>query len=248
MMSCCFLRSGCARPLRSGIQYKRKVLSLFCIICCRISRNWGCLRTKKWWMMMRRKWMKTHRCCGWWPNTLSWKIFCMFTTSSVKTSSCFRTSQSCPGVLIQPFYFFLILSLHLTSPGGYDVIKTRQGKGMCVSLTTSYEGVYLDTYNLDIDLKPRVRIVRHNIPPFIPMNELAERSNMQTDLRAFLGTLRLHLNAFAGRKQQLKLIKVPDFASFLYLKSSFSVFISIYQGYVLLFYFLVNSGKRFFHT
>ncbi|MEQ2285412.1 hypothetical protein AMECASPLE_031450 [Ameca splendens] len=91
--------------------------------------------------------------------------------------------------------------------GGYDVIKTRQGKGMCFSLATAYEGVYLDTYNLEIDLRPKVRITRHNIPPFIPLNNLAEQSDLQTGLRAFLDTVSQHLNAFAGRKQQLKLVK-----------------------------------------
>ncbi|XP_008289451.1 centromere protein O isoform X2 [Stegastes partitus] len=91
--------------------------------------------------------------------------------------------------------------------GGYDVIKTRQGKGVCVSLATAYEGVYLDTYNLEIDLKPAVRISRHNIPPFIPVNSLAKENNMQTHMRAFLDALSQHLNAFAGRKQELKLLK-----------------------------------------
>ncbi|GAA6223260.1 centromere protein O [Lates japonicus] len=91
--------------------------------------------------------------------------------------------------------------------GGYDIIKTRQGKGVCVSVATSYEGVCLDTYNLEIDLKPKLRISRHNVPPFIPLNSLAEQSNMQTNIRAFLDTLSRHLNAFAGRKQQLKLLK-----------------------------------------
>ncbi|XP_029900602.1 centromere protein O isoform X2 [Myripristis murdjan] len=86
--------------------------------------------------------------------------------------------------------------------GGYDIVKTCQGKGVCVSLATGYEGVYLDTYNLEIDLKETLRIGRHNIPPFIPVNSLAEQSNMQTDIRAFLGALSQHLNAFAGRKQQ----------------------------------------------
>ncbi|XP_018537266.1 centromere protein O [Lates calcarifer] len=91
--------------------------------------------------------------------------------------------------------------------GGYDIIKTHQGKGVCVSVATSYEGVCLDTYNLEIDLKPKLRISRHNVPPFIPLNSLAEQSNMQTNIRAFLDTLSRHLNAFAGRKQQLKLLK-----------------------------------------
>ncbi|XP_028995247.1 centromere protein O isoform X2 [Betta splendens] len=91
--------------------------------------------------------------------------------------------------------------------GGYDVIKTSQGKGMCVSLATAYEGVYLDTYNLELDLKPKLRIRRHNIPPFIPLNQLAEQSNMEANIKPFLHLLSQHLNAFAGRKQQLKLVK-----------------------------------------
>ncbi|KAK2826579.1 hypothetical protein Q5P01_020793 [Channa striata] len=91
--------------------------------------------------------------------------------------------------------------------GGYDIIKASHGKRVCVSLATSYDGVYLDTYNLEIDLKPKLRIGRHNIPPYIPLNSLAEQSNMQTSLRAFLDPLSQHLNAFAGRKQQLKLVK-----------------------------------------
>ncbi|XP_023141266.2 centromere protein O isoform X1 [Amphiprion ocellaris] len=91
--------------------------------------------------------------------------------------------------------------------GGYDIIKTHQGKGVCVSLATAYEGVYLDTYNLEIDLKPTVKIGRHNIPPFIPVNSLAEVNDMQTNMRAFLDALSQHLNAFAGRKQQLKLLR-----------------------------------------
>lgn len=95
------------------------------------------------------------------------------------------------------------------SPGGYDVIKTRQGKGVCVSLATAYDGVFLETYNLEIDLKPTLRISRHNVPPFIPLNSLAEQNNLQTNIRTFLDTLSRHLNAFAARKQQLKLVKVP---------------------------------------
>ncbi|XP_032356765.1 centromere protein O [Etheostoma spectabile] len=91
--------------------------------------------------------------------------------------------------------------------GGYSVIKTRQGKGLCVSVTTAYNGVYLENYNLEMDLKPTVRISRDNIPPFIPLKSLAEQSNMQTDIRTLLDPLSQHLNAFAARKQQLKLVK-----------------------------------------
>lgn len=91
--------------------------------------------------------------------------------------------------------------------GGYDVLQTRKGKGVCVSLATAYEGVYLETYNLEIDLGSNLRICRHNIPPFIPLERLVTQGNMQTDIRDFLDTLSQYLNAYAGRKQQLHLTK-----------------------------------------
>ncbi|XP_067100024.1 centromere protein O isoform X1 [Osmerus mordax] len=91
--------------------------------------------------------------------------------------------------------------------GGYDVTQTRNGKGVCVSLATSYEGVYLETYNLDVDLSASMKICRHNIPPFIPLERLSEQSHLQTDVRAFLDTLSQHLNAYVGRKQQLGIVK-----------------------------------------
>lgn len=78
-----------------------------------------------------------------------------------------------------------------------------------MSLATAYEGVFSETFSLEIDLKPTLRIIRHNIPPFIPLNCLAEQSHWQTDLRTFLDTLSQHLNAYIGRKEQLKLVKVP---------------------------------------
>ncbi|XP_056152430.1 centromere protein O [Lampris incognitus] len=91
--------------------------------------------------------------------------------------------------------------------GGKNIVKTHHGKGVSISLATTYEGLYLDTYNLDIDLTARLKITRHNLPPFIPLDRLIEQSNMQTDIMAFLDTLSQYLNAFVGRRQQLKLVK-----------------------------------------
>ncbi|XP_053700839.1 centromere protein O [Synchiropus splendidus] len=90
--------------------------------------------------------------------------------------------------------------------GGYDIMKTEEGRGVRVSLATAYEGTYMDTYYLEMRLQPTLRIQRHNIPPFIPLNSIAEQ-NMETDMQLFLSILNQHLNAFAGRKQQLKLVK-----------------------------------------
>ncbi|XP_072546460.1 centromere protein O [Salminus brasiliensis] len=90
--------------------------------------------------------------------------------------------------------------------GGYDLIENKQGKSVCVSFRTAYEDVYLETYNVEMDLRRTVQISRHNIPPCIPLEKLA-KANLQTDFKAFLQTLSLHLNALAGRKQQISLIK-----------------------------------------
>ncbi|KAG9268701.1 centromere protein O [Astyanax mexicanus] len=90
--------------------------------------------------------------------------------------------------------------------GGYNLIENKQGKSICVSFCTAYGDMYLETFNLEMDLRRTVQISRHNIPPCIPLDKLA-KENLQTDFKAFLETLSLHLNALAGRKQQISLIK-----------------------------------------
>ena len=78
---------------------------------------------------------------------------------------------------------------------------------VCYSLSTEYEDTYLDTYHLELDLTRGVRIHRHDIPPSIPLKNLAQE-NLETDLPAFLHTLREHVSGLASRLYQLRLIKV----------------------------------------
>lgn len=118
---------------------------------------------------------------------------------------------------------FLALCLSLLTQGGYNIRKTLHGKGVCVSLATGYKGTLFESYNLELNLKPTLRISRHDIPPFIPLNSLARSNNMQTDLKAFLDHLSQHLNAYVGRRQQLKLVKVP-----LFVFSSLNIFFDIH--------------------
>ncbi|NXH30777.1 CENPO protein, partial [Myiagra hebetior] len=47
------------------------------------------------------------------------------------------------------------------------------------------------------------RILRHSIPPFIPLERLRSRF-LPWHLREFLELLFQHLNAFVGRRQQLR--------------------------------------------
>ncbi|KAI7805046.1 centromere protein O [Triplophysa rosa] len=90
--------------------------------------------------------------------------------------------------------------------GGYDVVECKEGRSVCVCFHTAFEGVYLDTYNMELDMTRTVQISRHNIPPSIPLERFAKQ-NLQKDFKAFLETLSQNLNALAARKQQLSLIK-----------------------------------------
>ncbi|XP_077094869.1 centromere protein O isoform X1 [Siphateles boraxobius] len=90
--------------------------------------------------------------------------------------------------------------------GGYDLVECKEGKSVCVSFHTAFEGVYLDTYNMELDLTRTVQISRHNIPPSLPLESFAKQ-NLQKDLKAFLQTLSQNLNALSGRRQQVSLVK-----------------------------------------
>uniref|UniRef100_A0A8D0FVJ1 Centromere protein O n=1 Tax=Strix occidentalis caurina TaxID=311401 RepID=A0A8D0FVJ1_STROC len=74
-------------------------------------------------------------------------------------------------------------------------------QGVCFCISTAYEGTCLDSYYLDLLTKPEVRILRHSIPIFIPLEQLAKKY-LQTDIRRFLSVLSNHLNAYAARKYQ----------------------------------------------
>ncbi|XP_028817988.1 centromere protein O [Denticeps clupeoides] len=90
--------------------------------------------------------------------------------------------------------------------GGYDLIETQPGKRFCVSLHTAYEGTYCTTYHLELDLTRTVQVVRHDVPPSMPLDTLVQQ-NLQTNLPAFLHSLSLHLNALTSRQQQIVLVK-----------------------------------------
>ncbi|KFW01735.1 Centromere protein O, partial [Eurypyga helias] len=85
---------------------------------------------------------------------------------------------------------------HLTGISGK---LTKQGVCFCIS--TAYEGTYLDSYYLDLLIKPQMQIYRHSIPIFIPLEQMA-RKYLQTDIRRFVSVLSDHLNAYAGRRYQ----------------------------------------------
>ncbi|NXS59091.1 CENPO protein, partial [Brachypteracias leptosomus] len=74
-------------------------------------------------------------------------------------------------------------------------------QGVCFCISTAYEGTYLDSYHVDLVLKPEVRILRHSIPIFIPLEQISKKY-LQRDIRRFMSVLFDHLNAYAGRRYQ----------------------------------------------
>nr|XP_009686488.1 PREDICTED: centromere protein O isoform X1 [Struthio camelus australis] len=74
-------------------------------------------------------------------------------------------------------------------------------RGVCFCISTAYEGTYLDSYYVDLIIKPAVQIHRHSVPVFIPLEQLAKKY-LQTDIKRFLSVLSDHLNAYVGRRYQ----------------------------------------------
>lgn len=90
--------------------------------------------------------------------------------------------------------------------GGYDVVELDGGQRLCFSLSTTYEDTYLDTYHLELNLAKGTQILRHDIPPSIPLKALAQEL-LQDDLPRFLHTLQEHVSGLACRQHQLKLLQ-----------------------------------------
>ncbi|KFV73943.1 Centromere protein O, partial [Dryobates pubescens] len=74
-------------------------------------------------------------------------------------------------------------------------------RGVCFSISTAYEGTYLDSYYLDLLIRPEVQIHHHSVPIFIPLEQITKRY-LKTDIRRCLSVLSDHLNAYARRKYQ----------------------------------------------
>ncbi|XP_059841395.1 centromere protein O isoform X2 [Hypanus sabinus] len=71
------------------------------------------------------------------------------------------------------------------------------------SISTAYENTYLESYYLDIQVQHPRRVIRHNVPAFIPVEQMAQ-AFLQKDLAYFLGALHKALNAYVGRRYQLE--------------------------------------------
>lgn len=86
-------------------------------------------------------------------------------------------------------------------------------RGVCVSISTAFEGTLLDSYFVDIVIQKPLRIHHHSIPVFIPLEEISAKY-LQTNIQHFLFSLCEYLNAYSGRKYQADRLQ-RDFAAFL---------------------------------
>uniref|UniRef100_G1T9F5 Centromere protein O n=1 Tax=Oryctolagus cuniculus TaxID=9986 RepID=G1T9F5_RABIT len=86
-------------------------------------------------------------------------------------------------------------------------------RGVCVRISTAFEEHLLESYFVDLVIQKPLRILRHSVPVFIPLEKMAAQ-HLQSDIRHFLFSLCEHLNAYAGRKFQADRLQ-GDFAAFL---------------------------------
>ncbi|KAL1783310.1 centromere protein O [Sigmodon hispidus] len=74
-------------------------------------------------------------------------------------------------------------------------------RGVCVCISTAFEGNLLESYFVDLVIEKPLWIHHHSIPIFIPLEKLA-KAHLQTDIQRFLFSLCEYLNAYSGRKYQ----------------------------------------------
>ncbi|XP_012507992.1 PREDICTED: centromere protein O [Propithecus coquereli] len=86
-------------------------------------------------------------------------------------------------------------------------------RGVCVCISTAFEGNLLDSYFVDLVIQKPLQIHHHSVPVFIPLEEIAAKY-LQTDIQHFLFTLCEYLSAYSGRKYQADQLQ-SDFAAFL---------------------------------
>lgn len=86
-------------------------------------------------------------------------------------------------------------------------------RGVCVCISTAFEGNLLESYFVDLVIQKPLRIHDHSIPVFIPLEEIAAKY-LQTNIQQFLFSLCEYLNAYSGRKYQADRLQ-SDFAAFL---------------------------------
>ncbi|XP_032353035.1 centromere protein O [Camelus ferus] len=84
-------------------------------------------------------------------------------------------------------------------------------RGVCVCISTAFEGNLLDSYFVDLVIQKPLRIHHHSIPVFIPLEEIAAKY-LQTNIQHFLFILCEYLNAYSGRKYQADRLQ-SDFAA-----------------------------------
>ncbi|KAG8522445.1 Centromere protein O [Galemys pyrenaicus] len=86
-------------------------------------------------------------------------------------------------------------------------------RGVCVCFNTSFQGNMLGSYFVDLVIQKPLRIRRHSVPVFIPLEELSAKY-LQTNIQHFLFSLCEYLNAYSGRKYQADRLQ-SDYAAFL---------------------------------
>ncbi|XP_062934723.1 centromere protein O [Cynocephalus volans] len=89
----------------------------------------------------------------------------------------------------------------------------QTSRGVCVCISTAFEGNLLDSYFVDLVIQKPLRIHHHSVPVFIPLEEIAAKY-LQTNIQHFLFSLCEYLNAYSGRKYQADQLQ-SDFAAFL---------------------------------
>ncbi|XP_051867251.1 nuclear receptor coactivator 1-like [Pristis pectinata] len=102
----------------------------------------------------------------------------------------------------------ILQAYHLTGISA----EARDPSTFTFCISTAYDNIYLDSYLLDIQVQHPRKVVRHNVPAFIPVEQMAH-TFLQQDLARFLEALHEALNAYVSRRYQLEQLQEHHAAS-----------------------------------
>ena len=123
---------------------------------------------------------------------------------------------------------------HCLVPGISGKLTSR---GVCVCISTAFEGNLLDSYFVDLVMEKPLWIHHHSVPVFIPLEEISAKY-LQTNTQHFLFVLWEYLNAYSGRKYQADRLQVSDLTKHFVSPDRLKR-----KGHVLLYFRLVHNSK-----
>ncbi|XP_032227126.2 centromere protein O [Nematostella vectensis] len=84
-------------------------------------------------------------------------------------------------------------------------IASKENNRICFRLDTFFKCQYHEPYYVEIQANPNLKIIKHSLPYFIPLDKVAGEY-LNTNIQKFFSELGIYLNALVSRREQMNLL------------------------------------------